>query len=114
LKDQYIKFEDQKMYSTISNITTVIACMLPITGVIILYFVHNMGARLGIVAAFMAVFALTLAYATDANRVDIFTATSGYVGPLHFLEQSRAKYFCNSFAAILVIFVGSTSFQLND
>lgn len=82
------------MYDTINKVTTVIACMLPITGVIILYFVHNMGARLGIVAAFMAIFALTLAFATDASRVDIFTATSG-------------------FAAILVIFVGSTSFQLN-
>ena len=85
MKDQYIKLEDQKMYNTINKATTVIACLLPITGVIILYSVHNMGARLGIVAAFMAVFALTLAFVTDANRVDIFTATSGYVAHHHFL-----------------------------
>lgn len=53
--------------------------MLPITGVIVLYFIDNLRARLGVVAAFVAVFSLALAMVTDAKRADIFAATAGCV-----------------------------------
>jgi hypothetical protein len=55
------------------------------TSIVALYFVPNLGARLGIIAAFMFLLSLILAIATKANRTDIFTATAGYVDPCHFL-----------------------------
>jgi hypothetical protein len=61
--------------------------MLPIIGVIILYFIDNLRARLGVVAAFVAVFSLALAMVTDAKRADIFAATAGCVAPCHILSN---------------------------
>lgn len=74
---KYINFEGEKLYKIVSIITTVISSMLPITSIIILYFVDNIRTRLGIIAAFMATFSLTLALVTEAERVEIFAATAG-------------------------------------
>jgi hypothetical protein len=55
---------------------TVLACLFPISSIVILYLVSSMAARLGIVVLFTALFALSLAVFTGAKRVEIFAATS--------------------------------------
>ena len=92
LQDDYVSVSDNKLVWTANLITMVISAILPVISVIILYFVHSMIARLGIVAAFTAVFVLTLAVVTDACGVEIFAATAG-------------------FAAVQVVFIGSTSLE---
>ncbi|PQE07040.1 ATP synthase subunit gamma protein [Rutstroemia sp. NJR-2017a BBW] len=67
-----------------------IASLLPVLAVIVLYSVHEMLVRLGIIAMFTVVFALALMVTTNAKRVEIFAATAG-------------------FASVQVVFVGSTS-----
>lgn len=55
---------------------TVVSSLLSISAIVVLYLVSNMSVRLGIVAAFTAVFALVLALMTKARRVEIFVATT--------------------------------------
>jgi len=81
----------------VNIITTLISSMLPITSVIILYFVDNIRARLGIVAAFLAVFSLTLALVTEAKRVEIFAATAGYVDPCHIVIKAIITNYAKAF-----------------
>jgi hypothetical protein len=76
LEDSYVRVSDSKLIRTADLITTVISCVLPIASVIILFFVHSMIARLGIVAGFTALFSLTLAAVMAARRVEIFAATA--------------------------------------
>jgi hypothetical protein len=73
-----------KMYyfktSVISWIVAVIAILISafflIGAIIILYFVRPMGARLGIVSAFTASFAVTVGLLTNAKRAETFAATA--------------------------------------
>lgn len=58
---------------------TLVACMIPILGIVVLYFVKDQGARLGVIAAFTAIFSVTLSAFTPAAMKDIFSATSAYV-----------------------------------
>jgi len=76
LEDTYVRVSDSKLIRTADLITTVISCVLPITSVIILFFVQSMIARLGIIAGFTALFSFTLAAMTASRRVDIFAATA--------------------------------------
>jgi hypothetical protein len=55
---------------------TVISSLFPVVSIVALYFVDKMPARLGLVAAFTAVFSLCLALMTTARRVEIFAATT--------------------------------------
>lgn len=52
------------------------ASMLPIVSIVILHFVKETGARLGVIAALTAVFSLTLCYFTSASINSIFSATA--------------------------------------
>jgi hypothetical protein len=54
----------------------VFASILPITSIVVLYFVSDQLAKLGTVVAFTALFSLALVSVTRAKRVEIFTATS--------------------------------------
>ncbi|KAJ8131005.1 hypothetical protein O1611_g2619 [Lasiodiplodia mahajangana] len=69
--------------------TVLIACTLPITAIIILYNVHDMPTRLGIIAALTGLFSTLMSLLTTASLQDIFAATA-------------------AFAAVLVFFLGST------
>ncbi|CAH0014474.1 unnamed protein product [Clonostachys rhizophaga] len=68
---------------------TLVACMIPILGVLVLYFVQDKGARLGVIVAFTAVFSVTLSVLATAAIKDIFSATA-------------------AFPAVLVVFVGTS------
>ena len=55
---------------------TVLASMIPITSIVILYFVQSNLARLSLSVAFTGIFSCCLAILTGARRVEIFAATS--------------------------------------
>ncbi|KAH8667616.1 hypothetical protein BGZ60DRAFT_377394 [Tricladium varicosporioides] len=83
------QYSDSAIHRIFSVLGTLLACLLPISSIIVLYFVSSMKARLGFITAFTAVFAMCLASMTGAKRVEIFTATS-------------------AFAAVQVVFVSGT------
>ncbi|TVY84391.1 hypothetical protein LSUE1_G001840 [Lachnellula suecica] len=71
-------YKDTHLLRILQVIGTVLACLFPITSIVILYLVSSMAARLGILVFFTALFALSLALVTGAKRVEIFAATSAF------------------------------------
>jgi len=69
-------------------VATIIACLLPIVGIVVLSKLHTRSKILGFIALFTAIFAIVIMLSTDATtkRTEIFTATA-------------------AFAAVLVVFV---------
>jgi hypothetical protein len=59
-------------------VTAVISSTLLIISVVLLYFVHPAGIRLGIIGAFTIAFSLGLALFARADRNEIFAATAAY------------------------------------
>lgn len=59
-------------------VTTALASLLPILSIVILYHVHPMKARLGIIAAFNVLISFCLALFTSAKRTDIFAVTAAF------------------------------------
>ncbi|CAF9907535.1 MAG: hypothetical protein HETSPECPRED_007158 [Heterodermia speciosa] len=72
------------------TIVTVAACLLLVISTIVLYFIHSTIARLGVVAAFIMVFAVMLKVFTKGSRIDILAAAA-------------------AFASVQVVFIGTTS-----
>jgi len=87
------QYSDKRLLSIISVISIVLACVIPISSIIILYFVSSMPARLAILAIFTACFALCLSLVTQARKVEIFAATS-------------------AFAAVIVVFLSGNGGQI--
>ncbi|CZR51277.1 uncharacterized protein PAC_01152 [Phialocephala subalpina] len=75
-ESQICNYREGRIAKTMDVLSTVIASMLPITSIVILYFVSNTLDRLGIAVAFTGLFALCLVMTTRARRVEIFAATS--------------------------------------
>ncbi|TVY84138.1 hypothetical protein LSUE1_G003723 [Lachnellula suecica] len=73
-------------------VATLIACLLPIVGIIVLSEVHTKAKTLGFIALFTAIFAIGIMVLTDSrtSRTEVFTATA-------------------AFAAVLVVFVQNQS-----
>lgn len=72
-------YEDLRLNAISHFVGTMIASLLPAISIFVLYFVHNMLARLGAIMAFSALFSFTLAVFTTAKRIEIFAATAAYV-----------------------------------
>ncbi|KAI3320413.1 hypothetical protein HD806DRAFT_506288 [Xylariaceae sp. AK1471] len=70
--------------------TVLIASSLPIAAIVLLYSVKNMTTRLGIIAASTGLFSISMNLLTMATLQEIFAATA-------------------AFAAVLVVFLGSTN-----
>jgi len=56
--------------------TAILSSLLLMVSVVVLYFVHPTGARLGIIGGFTVVFSLCLVFFSGANRNEIFGATA--------------------------------------
>ena len=69
-------YSESKILTILDICATVASSLLSISSIVVLYFVSNMSIRLGVVAAFTAVFSLVLALMTKARRVEIFVATT--------------------------------------
>jgi len=72
-------YSEAHLTSAVHVLGTVMASLLPISAIVILYFVSSLLARLGIVVAFTALFSFALALITQAKRIEIFAATSALV-----------------------------------
>jgi hypothetical protein len=83
-------YPDRTITKLSSLVATVVSSVLPIAGVIVLYFVENTLARIGIIAGMTALFSLCLALLTAARKSEIFAATA-------------------AFSAVLVVFLGSNN-----
>jgi len=61
-----------------NHVATVVACLFPIIGIVVLSKIHTQAKILGFIALFTAVFAIGLMILTDSgtSRTDIFTATA--------------------------------------
>jgi uncharacterized membrane protein len=53
-----------------------LASMLPVVSIVVLYYVHNMGRRLGIIGGFTAAFSIVLGLVTNGALVDVFAAAA--------------------------------------
>ena len=69
-------YSDKAIVKVSSILATVVSSVFPIVGVIILFFVEDLLARIGIVASLTAVFSAVLAVVTRARKVEIFAATA--------------------------------------
>jgi len=84
-----IRYRDEETFRVLKTLVTLVASLLPIVGIAVLYAIHSMPGRLGAVGGFTALFSLALSVLTSASTKDIFSATA-------------------AFAAVLVVFVGTT------
>ncbi|KAH7055581.1 hypothetical protein B0J12DRAFT_738308 [Macrophomina phaseolina] len=82
-----IKYTGKKFLRAAALVGTIVASILPVLA-IVLYTVQDTPARLGLIAAFTAVFSTCLWFMTEGNLIEVFTATS-------------------TFAAVCVVFIGN-------
>jgi hypothetical protein len=70
------EYSEPSISKAVNIFGTVLASMIPITSIVILYFVQSNLVRLGLSVVFTGVFSCCLAIVTKASRVEIFAATS--------------------------------------
>lgn len=73
-----IEYEESTLLRLTSLVSTALASLLPIASIVVLYSVHSMKARLGIIAAFNVLISLCLAIFTTAKRTDIFAVVAAF------------------------------------
>jgi hypothetical protein len=69
-------YSDSNINRILDIMGTVFSSLFPILSIVVLYPVNYMPARIGIIAAFTAIFSLCLAVMTGARRIEIFAATA--------------------------------------
>ncbi|VUC31210.1 unnamed protein product [Clonostachys rosea] len=75
---EYRRFDEKSISIAVAVISILVAALLLVGSITGLYFVTNDGAKLGMVATFTAMFALSVGLMTTARRVEIFAATVAY------------------------------------
>ncbi|KAK5442569.1 hypothetical protein LTS15_010993 [Exophiala xenobiotica] len=91
LPDGGIKeYKDERMLALSKAMSSALSALLPTVTILVLYFVHRMLVRIGLMIIFTVLFSLALSAFTEARKVDVFSATA-------------------AFAAVEVVFIGSTS-----
>ncbi|CZR55486.1 uncharacterized protein PAC_05374 [Phialocephala subalpina] len=76
LPSEITQYKDSVIIKILNGVATIIASLIPISSIVLLYFVSSISARLGILTGFTALFSLCLVLVTSASRVEIFAATS--------------------------------------
>jgi len=76
--DKFRYFEERRLSWLVTPLSITISTILLTCPIIILYFVTEPNARLGLVITFIVVFTLGLSCTTSANRDAIFAATAAY------------------------------------
>jgi hypothetical protein len=61
---------------TVDFLGTVLASLAPLSSILVLYFIQDMSARLGVVCALTVIFAVVVKLATRARRVEVFAVTA--------------------------------------
>ncbi|PVH80362.1 hypothetical protein DL98DRAFT_532145 [Cadophora sp. DSE1049] len=76
LESNMFLYRDSHIYRIATILGTLLSSLIPIAAIVILSFVKDMTARLGIVSAFTAIFSVSLSLVTEGKRVEIFAATA--------------------------------------
>ncbi|KAF4853530.1 hypothetical protein CGCSCA4_v002346 [Colletotrichum siamense] len=76
------RYEERSISIAVAVISTLIAATLLIGSITGLYFAKNDTAKLGLIAFFTAVFALSVGITTNARRAEIFAGTAAYAAVL--------------------------------
>jgi len=71
-----VGLEDSSIFRVTAWMTSIIASLLPITSIVLLYVVHSMKARLGIIAGFNLLVSACLSTFTGARRAEVFAITA--------------------------------------
>ncbi|KAE8443529.1 hypothetical protein EG329_001769 [Mollisiaceae sp. DMI_Dod_QoI] len=86
-------YSDRQVAAVTNFLGTIFSSIAPLVSVVVLSFINNPRARLGLVCAFTILFTICLAIATKARRVEIFAATA-------------------AFASVQVVFIGTSNSNL--
>ena len=73
-----IGLEDNNLFRLTYLVTTTLASLLPVASIVILYFIHSMKLRLGIIAIFTVLLSFSLAFFTSAKRAEVFALTAAF------------------------------------
>ncbi|CAN9389878.1 unnamed protein product [Alternaria alternata] len=71
-----IGYEDNTIYRITYWITSLLASLIPIASIVVLYCVHSMPARFGIIAAFNVLLSICLMGLAGAKRAEVFAITA--------------------------------------
>lgn len=71
-----IGYEDTRVMKITYWITSILASLIPIASIIVLYCVHSMSARLGVIGAFNLLISVCLSAFTNAKRSEVFAITA--------------------------------------
>jgi hypothetical protein len=71
-----IGFEDIQVLKVTYWITSILASLIPIASIVVLYLVHAMPARLGVIGAFNVLISVCLVGFTEAKRSEVFAITA--------------------------------------
>jgi hypothetical protein len=70
-------YHSQTMLLGIARLLSItLASLLPIVSIVVLYYVHRMPKRLGIISGFTATFSFVLGLVTNCHMVDVFAASA--------------------------------------
>lgn len=83
-------YDDKKITVVADALAAVISSLLPTVMILVLFFVHDMLWRLGLLIIFTAIFSASITVFTNAKKIEVYSATA-------------------AFAAVEVVFIGSTS-----
>jgi hypothetical protein len=80
--DRTTIYKNKHVVRTVATISMVIAAILLISAIISLHVVTNSNAKLGLVAMYTLLFALSVGTLTNARRAEVFAATAAYAAVL--------------------------------
>ena len=80
--DKARSFEERSLVLLVRFCSAAVAALLLIGSILALYFVTDQDARLGLVIAFVVLFAIGLSVCTGATRDSIFAGTAAYAAVL--------------------------------
>ncbi|KAH8891451.1 hypothetical protein GQ53DRAFT_648698 [Thozetella sp. PMI_491] len=69
-------YDERYLAAVFYGFATVLASILPISSVVVLYFVQSNNVRLGLTVLFCLIFSLLLVLVTNAKKVEVFAATA--------------------------------------
>ncbi|KAF4633846.1 hypothetical protein G7Y89_g4276 [Cudoniella acicularis] len=72
LETNLFLYSDSYIIGTINILGTIVSSVTPLLSIIILYFISNLAARLGVICGLTILFSSSLALVTDARRIEIF------------------------------------------
>ncbi|KAL4805153.1 hypothetical protein BDV18DRAFT_25436 [Aspergillus unguis] len=86
------RFNEKSISVAVAVLTILVAAVLLVGSIVGLYFVASDAAKLGMIAAFTAAFALSVGLMTNARRVEIFAGTAAYAAVLVVFVSGNISY----------------------